>query len=685
MIEKDKIMGSLIYNYYDRNTKTQGQVELQNQPYMDVLEKISAAAKRKNISSPFSAEDFTKIRNDSQMSDLVTTQIASLFRGNENLRDTYIQVQKNNFDELRQANSSFGFKDANGDLDRSLESYGISSPAAGFNALAPLNPIVTASYLAKTRNIEFFNVVHSDKPTWFREYNLDYAVDAERNLIPFPQAIRDGALGGLLDLPVCEPLAGDGDLVRNIIGCKHPTNGKSLNFVKLGSSGKLLQQAGLREEYSLERSSRIDYIAVLMPTTKYNDGKDEWEYDKTGMVTVNLGTKAAPDEKQVYIIPKYIENNLKTGASISEVLFSEVVSFNLPIKRTVGTEIVYSKARFSFDFMAKLNLSTSEYVVMNSGDEVSKLVVGVHFDAKVTNVPNDMKTITATSDKIMLKMDIENHRYGEIPVVPEMEADFNAGGEGVTWVAYMTDILTQTISGVRDKDLLDLLDASFELDIEDFRLYRKLGGFKVKAPFDASVGFPAITGDPNTYMRNALRDFTMKILTRGERSTNFDNQIARQWIMMANDEDAMYYLDNPTHNDKALMSEGSTNVRYGFSCDDIYGFADSVDRRIRIIGSRDNYWVDRPITAVLKTTTVAAPTTMYFPYSVRILSGISPTMTNRPAILFMIRDAKTVATMVQCRFSIQNAGIDLYAKQANFAAGFPKKGQPDTVTGYTYP
>lgn len=613
------------------------------QPFQDVLRKFETVAHSKNISNPFTTHGFEDVLQMPALKDTLIGGLKAQFKGAESYQKAFESCVNHSIQE--HANPFTGYMDSDGNpMNFGAEGYGATAITGNYNTWTRLSPVLTAGYLARSRALELYQIINDDKPTFWRQYTVTYIQKGlGGNRLTFPKAIRSGAVAGMLDLPLCDPVpVGKNPDNKNVTEVT-TSGGKKLHMIKTGTTGNLMDQSIFpdgtpvdKTKHALERQCSIDYVEV-----------------KVGNETKVVHTR--------------IERDIKTGKT-SERLFNSIVK--VPYKKTVGEEpnTHEEDAVLIARVSALIDLDTGNYQVMTDG---SGNVKSVHFNVRVTNVANEMETYMNGQDNYTLSFDIENKIYGSIPVIPEMMADYNAGGENVSWVAFMTDQMTETYSGIRDNDLENFIDDEFEYGADEFELAFKLGGYKFSAAYPLIPRHPGGSDDIIGPQRMAFKQYLTRIFTRSEKYTNFDKNIEREWILMANDEDVDILPEVSWQSSTAEPgAEGSNaNFRYGFSLDDAYGWMDNFQRKVRVIGSKDERWLDRPIWAVQKSLSLAAPTTIYFPYMFRVFSSISPDMRNRPAMLFASRDAKRVSTMVQARITLEGNDLNLWANAAAFAAG----------------
>ena len=619
------------------------------QPFQGVLNNFEKLAQSKNIQLPFSEKGFESVLQVGGLKDTLVSGLASLFKGSESYRQAYESCVRHSIQE--HSNPFTGYQDKDGNpMNFGAEGYGATAITGNYNTWTRLSPVLTAGYLARSRALELYQIINDDKPTFWREYTVTYVQKGlGGNRLTFPKAIRSGAVAGMLDLPLCDPVPVSLNAENRNIVEKTTDGGKKLHMVKTGTTGNLMDQSTFpdgtpvdKTKHALERQCSIDYVEV-----------------KIGNTTKIVHTR--------------IERDIKTGKT-SERLFNSVIKVPYTVAAVEAHDDVPAVPEHTETLIARvsavIDLDTGYYQVMTDG---SGNVLSVHFNVRVTNVANEMETYMNGQDNYVMSFDIENKIYGSIPVIPEMLADYNAGGENVSWIAFMTDQMTETYSGIRDNDLENFIDDEYQYSADEFELAFKLGGYKFTDSYPLIPRHPGGSDDILGPQRMAFKQYLTRIFTRSQKFTNFDKNIERQWILMANDEDVDILPDVSWQTTPAEItgegSEGNQNYRYGFSLDDAYGWMDNFGRKVRVIGSQDERWLNRPIWGVQKSLTLAAPTTIYFPYMFRVLSSISPDMRNRPAMLFASRDAKRVSTMCQIRITLEGNDLNLWSNAAAFAAG----------------
>ena len=622
--------------------------ELRYHPVQENIRRFDTYCRSKGIQNPYSVQGFESIMQSDTLRNEVVNNFKSLFDSNESLAAAYESCVNHAFRE--HGNPYTGVMNTDGEMV-SMEGYGATATNGNYNVWTRLTPMLTAGYLARARSLELYQIYHDDKPTFWRQYTIDYAQKGlEGKRFMLPKAIRSGAVAGLLDLP--EIVMNTGDDQGNI------EDKEGVAMIKAGTSGNLFEQGTVfdgqaiqKGKHSLQRSIMIDWIHVKF--AKGGEGSD-----KTENIDKNI---------RVRIERKYSEG--KT----SEVVFNQVVA--IPYKRKVSGDASEEEVVKYVRVMGVVDLDTGNYHDMSA--DVENAVTHVHYKVRVTNVANEFETLMNGQDHYVMSFSVEDKVYCSIPIVPEMTQDFNAAGDGVSWVSYMTDKTTETYAGIRDNDLENTIAENFDnYSVQDFELYQKLGGYKTTVTHPIIPRQPGGSDDILAPQRFAMKHLMTRIFTRAEKSINFEHNIERQWIVMANDEDCDILPEVTWTTNSATLEGGDSGVRYGFSLDDAYGWSDNFGRKVRVIGSRDERWLDKPMWMVMKSLNMEAPTTIYFPYMFRAYSSISADLRNRPAIYIASRDVKRVSTMVQARLQIEGNNLSLYSNSAAFAAGLTNKFTP---------
>ena len=608
------------------------------QPFHDKLETMKTLFQQRFRINPLTESGFQGVLGTESMIDSVGKSVGELI-GDAESRETYESVFANT---MREVTNPFAAM--------SQEGADAMAPNSNYNTFARLNPWTILGYIARSKCLEMYNTINNDRPTVIYEYNISYVVkgtDSKKYVLP--NAARDGTISNLFNLPEVKV---DLDLVGttgfshliSVASGKDGTGALTVNegWVSLPASSDIFRDSGAEfdpAKYAIERDVRI----------------------------ARLYWSAAPDTGTTQItgfVDLYDNNNLMTG-EISDRLL------NYPV------EITYSDASsgtakvktLAGKVMGTLNLDTGKYDLAATNPAFK----AVQFYAKVTNLANELGTVRAGNTKIIEHFDVTNRVYGTVPIAPEMSDDFNAGGEGVSFVAFMTDKITEAFANVRDIDMENKLDASFTAGPANHRLFPKLGGSA------QSVSFPLAArgaggGDPFSWQTQGLKNQLNFVFTQAETDTYFEDNVPRQWIVLGAEIDTqripdVQYTNYAGETDGAPASGGSGSFKYGFAVDTACGYADSFGRRVKVIGSKYKRHQNKPMRAVLKSSSIEQPTTIYFPYSFRVFSGISPEYRNRPALCVAARDYIGSLSCVQARVTLEGNTADLYKNMATFSAG----------------
>lgn len=599
------------------------------QPFHDKLNSIKTVMQQRYHFNPMQEAGFNAVMSSESMVEQVGQSIAELIP-DELGRETYLSIYENTMREITNPFAAY-----------SSEGADAMAPNSNYNQFARLNPWTILGYIARSKALEMFHTINHDQPTITYEYNISYVVkgtDQTRYVIP--NAARDGTLQDLFTLP---KLTVDLDLVGES-GFEHlaslPTgeSGAAEGWISVPSKGNILTDAGGMYDpakYAIERNVSISKVYWKVRNTA-NTG------DITGVVDV------------------YADRYLMTGEVSNRM-------FHYPI--TVTYDDAGVAKQFSATIMGVLNLDTGEYEL----GATSTAITHIQFDAKVTNLANELGTVRAGNTKIVETFDVNNRVYGTVPISPEMSDDFNAGGEGVSFVAFMVDKVTEAFANVRDLDMESSLDNSFTRGPENHKLYPKLGGSK------QSISFPLAArgaggGDPFSWQTIGLKNTINHVLTAAETDTYFEDNIPRQWYILGHEIDTQRIPDVQYTNyagDTEAGEAGSPGgaFKYGFALDSSTGYVDNFGRRVKVIGSKYRRHYQKPMRAVLKSATIEQPTTIYFPYSFRVFSGISPEYRNRPALSVSARDYIGSLTCVQARITLTGNTAELYKNMSDYSTG----------------
>ena len=590
------------------------------QPYHKTLESIQTLFKSKRIGDPLTGNGWDIVVSNESYLGTYKKEIAKLAKDDEALLQTFESMFDNTLQDVANPFSPGNF---------SAEGMDAMAPNANYNQFARLNPFTILGYIARSKVIDMFFTVNSDRPTMTYEYNVEYIVKGtDPTKYNLPHAIRDGSLTGLLDLPLAIPeVSPDHPWIESL-----PTGplAKPETWIKIGSSGNLLIESGIASpmKYSIERNVSIARIRYSIPTS--------------GPAVVG-------------ILNAYLERGFMEG-DVAKRMFNDTFQ----VKYTDGaTEKVAN-----LTIIGVMNLDTSEYSVGQAGTFITHF----QFDAKITNLANEQDTVRGGSRKIIQTFDVNNKVTGTVPISQVMADDFNTAGEGITWTAYMIDKMTEAYAGLRDLELERELDVAAAKPVDKFPLFPKLGGFYKDAPFVLTAR-GAGGGDPFSWVRDGLKDMIRHVLTKADVETNFESSTPRHWILYGSESDIQRLPEISYTNYAGEGDDGAApgNYRFGFSVDTAAGFSDNFGRRVKVIGSRDKRRANKPIVAQLKSMSMEQPTTVYFPYSFRVFSGISPEYRNLPALCIFQRDFIGTLSLAQARIELSGNDTDLYGKMAKFS------------------
>lgn len=597
------------------------------QPWHETVNELKTSFQQRNRINPLSDTGFAALLGTESMVAQVGESVSRLIPDAES-RETYQSMFANTMAEVVNPFAAF-----------SVEGADAMAPNANYNQFARLNPWTILGYIARSKCLEMFHTINHDQPTITYEYNISYVVKGtDPTKFVLPNAARDGTLEGLFTLP---ELKIDADLVGDP-GFGHlalkPTGPAAADepWVMLPAKGNIFTDAGSEYDaakYAIERNVRVARVFWSVRNAA-NDA------DITGHVDV------------------YADRQLMTGEVSKRTFYQQIeVSYtDVTAKVAQGT------------ILGVLDLDTGAYDMAATG-----CIKGIQFEARVTNLANELGTVRAGNTKIVETFDVNNRVYGTVPISPEMSDDFNAGGEGVSFVAFMTDKITETFANVRDLDMEKSLDASYTMGPEKHRLYAKLGGSKQSVTFPLNAR-GAGGGDPFSWQTIGLKNTLNFMFTSAETDTFFEDNVPRQWVVLGHEVDTqripeVQYTNYAGEADGGAAGAAGGAVKYGFAIDTAAGYADSMGRRVKVIGSKYKRHFNKPMRAVLKSSTIEQPTTIYFPYSFRVFSGISPEYRNRPALCVAARDYIGSLSCVQARVSLTGNNADLYKNMADYSVG----------------
>lgn len=603
--------------------------KLEHEPWHDTLGEVMNSFKMSRHADITAESGFANILASDEASRQYNDAIIGSLMGNapEETRENVAAVMAHSMADVRSNHQM------------AVEGADAMANNANYNSLAKLNAWVIAGYTARAKALELFHTFTHDDPTISFRFVLDYTVKGNDPKKYFhPQADRDGDLADLYELPQLEPKDDPTFLTSSVNSDGHlelDTNTEST--LQSGNQVWIKIAGGVRGNAFVDAGGKWD-------ATKYTLGMNP---TITGIKfsVPNPADANAPFEGSMTV---YNERHRGEGYQ-SQVKFGDQIQipYDDGTKFTTGTVV------------GNLDLDTGDYEFAAIGP-----ITAIQLDLRLTNVANEMGTNRSGSLIYQESFSVDNHPYGTVPVVPEMSDDFNAGGEGVSAVAYYTDKVTQTFANSRDQLMERKLDEAYLRPTESYKLFPKLGGWKGNLTFPLTARL-AGGSDPYSWMRTGLKTTVVNHLTRGETDLYFEDDKPRQWYLFGHEIDMNLFPDITFSTWNGEATTTAATQRYGFNTNDNTGYVSSDGRRVRIISSVYKRHLGKngkriPIRAVLKSMDLEQPTTLYLPYSFRVYSGIMPEYTNRTGLIVAARDCIKVMLQAQSRITLKGNTDNLY-------------------------
>jgi len=501
------------------------------QPYHDKIKSVQTMIQSKYHFNPLAEQGFNSVLSNESLLSSLGAAIGELVP-DEAERETYGSVYQNTMKEFTNPFAAF-----------SEEGADAMAPNANYNQFARLNPWSILGYIARSKCLETYLTINSDTPTVQYEYNLSYVTKGDDPTKYYlPHAVRNGEVGGLYDLP---ELKIDTELAGTE-GFEHIEDVGGEGWIKLPAHGNVIEEAGFdKSKFAVERNLYISKVRYE------KDGR-------TGEFTVNNDRSFVSGE-------------------ISKRAFNTPLEITIPAEKNSSGEIVKQSKSFTCNIMGFIDLDSGAYDFAAVGP-----ITHIQIYARATNMANELGTVRAGNTKLLETFDVNHHNYGTVPVSPEMTDDFNAGGEGVSFVAFMVDKLTEAFSGVRDIDMEDKWDRAFQDGPQAMRLYNKLGGSVQAINFPLAARGPG-GGDPFSWQTTGLKNTMTLAFANAETDTYFEDNIARQWYTLGHETDILRIPDLSFTNfsGEASGAPGSTagaqgaGFKYGFALDSAVGYADN--------------------------------------------------------------------------------------------------------------
>ena len=598
--------------------------ELTPQPWHAKLEEASAFFANRNHMDITSEEGFKSVMATDNCRKAYTDYVASLVTDDAEQRDMISRL------------SLHSMEDARNPLAASREATDSLANNANYSSLAKLNSWVIVGYTARSKCLELFHTFSSDDPTVSFKYNVSYLMQGNgtKKYIR-PNADRDGELATLYDLPVILPDAGQIgkiDHLDNITG--QNTNGSEIWLSLTGGlRGNVFDDNGGkydRTKFTLEKNPRITGI----------------RYDLT---KAGIADAATP----VGTLSVYADRKTSTGEQQKKTFYNPI---EIPYTTTGG-----ANASCQVTILGAFDLDSGDYDFNATGGAITH----IQLEAKLTNVANELGSVRSGNYQIVEDFSVDNHPYGTVPVVPEMSDDFNAGGQGVSAVAFFTDQVVSGLANARDQVMERELDNSYARDVKNHPLYAKVGGFKGSISFPLAARLPG-GSDPMSWMAAGLKNTIIHHFSSAEMNTYFEDNTVRQWYILGSELDVDRIPDISYSSWDGSTGVGGGAEKYGFQLDGRAGFMDSMNRKVRVIGSHyKRHYQDLkgnriPMRAVCKSLSLEQPTNLYLPYSFRVYSGISPEYSKRTGLIISARDCIKSMALVQSRITLVGNSDNLY-------------------------
>jgi hypothetical protein len=598
------------------------------QPFHDKLKSVQNMIQSRYHFNPLDERGFESVLSSESLLENVGQSITELV-GDEGAKSLYSQVYRNTMGEIRNPFAAM-----------SEEGADALAPNANYNQFARLNPWSILGYIARSKCLELYLTIESDTPTVTYEYNLSYVVKGTDTTKYFlPNAIRDGTIGGIYDLPELKIDIDSISLYDHLAKKATGPAGEEEGWITLPAHGNVLREAGPEFEeskFAVERNLSISEVYWKVP-----DPLDPNNKTVEGHTTVNNDRG-------------FISGEISKR------------SFSTPLQITFADSQGGTHS-FQCNIMGVIDLDTGVYDVAATGP-----ITHIKFWARATNMANELGTVRTGNTKFVENFDVNGRVYGNVPISPQQTDDFNAAGEGVTFVAYSVDKLTESFAGVRDIDMETRLDRSFTDGPDSHRLWPKIGGSA------QSLNFPLAArgaggGDPFTWATIGLKNTLNFMFANAETDTYFEDHIVRNWFILGHETDVFRIPDisftNFAGDTDQPAGAASANFKYGFALDAAAGYADNFGRRVKVFGSKYRRHQGKPMRAVLKSNNIAQPTQVYLPYSFRVFSSISPEHRNLPSLSVAARDYVGALSTCQARIQLIGNNVGLYEQLSRNSAG----------------
>lgn len=553
--------------------------------------------------SPFSKEGWQKILENDGLFNKAKQLSSEMFAGNQVLQGRFNRLLDNTRERAVTSDiNGFGLEGWGGGNAVYASSQGAFAMGA--------TPFIIGGWMAAARSEEIFQ--HIDNKNSMRlefEYNIDYLQVGDQQYF-FPQAFRSGEMTGFNKLPkidwVTPNTDGTGTYTEPEDWCGedmfillNPVDGAVSSAVK----GNLLEVCKRNTlKFGIEPNCKFTAI-------QYKDG----EAVKTKPIHLNYDIATGKTNERIF----------KTTVTLKNV-----TNFSAPIV---------------VQLYMKINLDNGDFVLMTATDtaEENAVILGLKFDGKVSNIANEMTSIpTMGTDKYQFIRECEYRQYAKVSLNEYMADNFRIGSNNnISYAAYASDKMLQFTIFNRETEAEDFLFTEVlddGVDIDDFELTRKMGGF-----INNNLQFTVNRFTPGLHLQDykeGLKTYLNKVLATAETDLNVPAGVKREWILLGYDALVTEFPEIKYENaavNLADHAEGApANENYGFAVDTKCGYVDSLGRTVRIIANNDSRWRDRgnQIVGAIRTYSMEYPFLVYYPHAIRMFTMIDPDNPNRTAI-----------------------------------------------------
>ena len=626
-----------------------------NRKAMETMSETKNMLKAKGYKNPWSKESLFQIVNDENTKlDYITSIAEGLFgnEGDTHMRQSFENVLWHSMEALRKdptgEESIFSRVSNLPQALASMEGMGVAATYQNEDHFSGLLGFAIANYYARCKVMElFYAIKNNEKPEMTYRYVIEYVIDQRTGeKLKLPDAERNGLTEGLFDLMDANPTyVSDVQTPHIFKAADIPVNDGAGEdgWVKVGIRGNLLSDTpGIDEKFNaLEPNTRI---AGLLYVKDYT-GDD-----------VN---------QPVYAIqPVRIDTGVGEGLS-EERRFHQVVTINNAAIIDNGGAIKRNMT-VTENIFGYINIDEGDYLITTSNPTgLASCIKGIKFYAKISDTAHLRGGLQTSLQRWVYTLRTEYSNFGTIPINAYIRDNWGLGNNSLGWAATMTDAMSKRYAITRDLKAERHLAEDRERPGTDFKLYDKMGEFIGNVNHDiGEAGSSGTTDQLMNASKKVLKEKIIFSLINCETEMNFDKNIERMWIIMGHEEkifafEELSFLNEDYGNDE--VSKTDSNLRFGFDIESSAGYKDNYGRKIRVIGAKDKRWRNKDVIGILRSNSLSAPTTVYFPYMFRIFTGIDPRFTNLPSIQFYGRDAFYTLSKAQLYLKVLNLGVESYS------------------------